>query len=123
VPVWHPDINPSEVDIPSSGITSVVWSTGFGRDHRWIEVPVFDGRGYPTHARGVTSCPGLYFIGLPWQHTWGSGRFCGVADDAEHLATHIASARRPADGLHWIAGTPESTYPADEYWTAPRTVA
>ena len=42
-------------------------------------MPVFDGRGYPTHGRGVTSCPGLYFLGLPWQHTWGSGRFAGVA--------------------------------------------
>ncbi|GAA3793558.1 MSMEG_0569 family flavin-dependent oxidoreductase [Amycolatopsis tucumanensis] len=123
VPVWQPDTEPSELDLHTSGITSVVWSTGFGRDHRWIEVPVFDGRGYPTHERGVTSCPGLYFIGLPWQHTWGSGRFCGVADDAEYLAAHIASTSRRTDGLHWIAGTPESTYPADEYWTAPRTVA
>ena len=121
VPVWEPGTTPSEPD--TSGITSVVWSTGFGRDHRWIDVPVFDGRGYPTHERGVTSCPGLYFLGLPWQYTWGSGRFCGVADDAEYLAAHIASASRPRDGLHWIAGTRESTFPADEYWTAPRTVA
>ena len=55
----------------------MIWSTGFSRDHRWIEVPVFDGRGYPMHRRGVTSCPGLYFLGLPWQHTWGSGRLRG----------------------------------------------
>lgn len=123
VPVWTPDTEPSELDL--SGITSVVWSTGFGRDHRWIDVPVFDGRGYPTHERGVTSCPGLYFIGLPWQHTWGSGRFCGVADDARHLVSHIASARRGgiANGVPWIAGTPEDTFPSDEYWTATRTVA
>ncbi|MET8760722.1 MSMEG_0569 family flavin-dependent oxidoreductase [Lentzea sp. NPDC004782] len=123
VPVWTPDAEPSELDL--SGITSVVWSTGFGRDHRWIDVPVFDGRGYPTHERGVTSCPGLYFIGLPWQHTWGSGRFCGVADDARHLVSHIASERRTgiASGVPWIAGTPEDTFPSDEYWTATRTVA
>ncbi|MCP2251117.1 MSMEG_0569 family flavin-dependent oxidoreductase [Lentzea aerocolonigenes] len=122
-PVWTPDTQPSELDL--SGITSVVWSTGFGRDHRWIDVPVFDGRGYPTHERGVTSCPGLYFIGLPWQHTWGSGRFCGVADDARHLVSHIASERRGgiATGVPWIAGTPEDTFPSDEYWTATRTVA
>lgn len=123
VPVWTPHTEPSELDM--SGITSVVWCTGFGRDHRWIDVPVFDGRGYPTHERGVTSCPGLYFIGLPWQHTWGSGRFCGVADDAEHLVSHIASVRRDgiAGGVPWIAGTPEDTFPSDEYWTATRTVA
>jgi len=32
---------------------------------------------------------GLYFIGLPWLHTWGSGRFLGIADDAQHLAEVI----------------------------------
>jgi putative flavoprotein involved in K+ transport len=50
---------------------------------------VFDGAGHPAHERGVTPSEGLYFIGLPWLHTWGSGRFCGVADDAEHLAEVI----------------------------------
>ncbi|HEY0451242.1 MSMEG_0569 family flavin-dependent oxidoreductase [Actinophytocola sp.] len=128
VPGWEPRTGPSEVDLEAAGITSVVWSTGFGRDHRWIEVPVFDGRGYPTHDRGVTSRPGLYFIGLPWQYTWGSGRFCGVAADAEYLASYIQtvqSVAKPGAGseVHWIAGTPDSTFPSDEYWTAPRTVA
>ncbi|HET6499979.1 MAG TPA: MSMEG_0569 family flavin-dependent oxidoreductase [Amycolatopsis sp.] len=125
VPVWEPGAEPSEEDIDAAGITSVVWCTGFGRDDRWIEVPVFDGRGYPTHQRGVTSCPGLYFVGLPWQYTWGSGRFCGVARDAEHLASRVVAAARPgaAGEVHWIAGTPESTFPSEEYWTAPRTVA
>jgi putative flavoprotein involved in K+ transport len=125
VPVWEPAVEPSELDLHASGITSVVWCTGFGRDYRWIDVPVFDGRGYPTHNRGVTSCPGLYFLGLPWQHTWGSGRFCGVADDADYLASYIASASPSgvAGEVPWIAGTPESTFPGDEYWTATRTTA
>jgi putative flavoprotein involved in K+ transport len=88
-------------------------------------VPVFDGRGYPTHLRGVTSCPGLYFLGLPWQHTWGSGRFCGVATDARYLAEQVASLRLNGGGhdVRWLAGTPASTYPADDDWIAPRTVA
>jgi putative flavoprotein involved in K+ transport len=125
VPVWEPGSAPSELDLAAAGITSVVWCTGFGRDYRWIQVPIFDGGGYPTHRRGVTSCPGLYFLGLPWQYTWGSGRFCGVADDAAYLASHIVAARRTGDtqGVPWIAGTPESTFPADEYWSATRTVA
>lgn len=76
-PVWEPERDPTQLDLGDTGITSVVWSTGFGRDDRWIEVPVFDGRGYPTHDRGVTTSPGLYFVGLPWQHTWGSGRLSG----------------------------------------------
>ncbi len=37
----------------------------------------------------VTPTPGLYFLGLPWQYTWGSGRFSGVARDAEFLAGRI----------------------------------
>jgi putative flavoprotein involved in K+ transport len=130
--VWEPGPeaeDPAELDLAAAGITGVIWSTGFGRDHRWIELPIFDGRGYPTHDRGVTSQPGLYFLGLPWQHTWGSGRFCGVGADAEHLLGEILRTRSDAvaDGLHWLAGTPSSTFPrfetTDEDWTAPHTVA
>jgi putative flavoprotein involved in K+ transport len=105
-PVWEPAVEEESLDL--AGITSVVWSTGFRRDDSWIRVPVFDGRGYPTHRRGVTARPGLYFVGLPWQHTWGSGRFGGVADDAAYLADQIA-ARRMQPGVRWIAGLPRTT--------------
>lgn len=64
-------------------------SIGFRTDYRWLRAGVFDGEGHPTHNRGVTAVPGLYFLGLPWQHTWGSGRFAGVARDAEYLADRI----------------------------------
>src|SRR5882757_8348945 len=59
-PVWQPGPEadePYELDLAEAGITTVIWSTGFGRDNRWIELPIFDGRGYPTHDRGVTSQP------------------------------------------------------------------
>jgi putative flavoprotein involved in K+ transport len=109
--------------LAEAGITSVVWCTGFHRDLRWVHVPVFDGRGYPTHVRGVTSCPGLYFLGLPWQHTWGSGRFSGIARDAEHLAERISttSRRRATEEVRWIAGTATETYP-DLDWFLPRVM-
>ncbi len=122
-PVWTPEREPTRLGLDDSGITSLIWSTGFGRDDRWIEVPVFDGRGYPTHDRGVTSSPGLYFLGLPWQHTWGSGRLSGVADDAAHLAERITTGTRSEHLFRWIAGTSTSTYPRDDEWVAPRTVA
>jgi putative flavoprotein involved in K+ transport len=120
-PVWAPESEPTHVDLGDTGITSVIWSTGFGRDDRWIEVPVFDGRGYPTHDRGVTSSPGLYFLGLPWQHTWGSGRLSGVAEDAAYLTERITTG--PDHVYRWIAGTSASTFPRDDEWVAPRTVA
>jgi putative flavoprotein involved in K+ transport len=106
VPVWEPDGLPGSLDLRESGVTSVIWSTGFARDHRWIEVPVFDGRGYPMHWRGVTSCPGLYFLGLPWQNSWGSGRFEAVGRDAEFLAGHIDASRRLADVCGTLTGAP-----------------
>ncbi|MCA2217167.1 MSMEG_0569 family flavin-dependent oxidoreductase [Jidongwangia harbinensis] len=113
VPVWQPGAPVGAIDLAAEGVTAVVWATGYHRDHRWIEVPVFDGRGYPTHERGVTSCPGLYFLGLPWQYTWGSGRFAGVARDAEHLCAAITATRRRqvTEGVSWLAGTPTETYP------------
>ena len=80
-----------------------------------VEIPVFDGRGYPTHLRGITSCPGLYFLGLPWQHTWGSGRLCGVGADAGYLARQIAAFGARQE-VRWIAGTTASTYPSDDDW-------
>ncbi len=89
--VWHPETEPLELDYAAAGITSVIWSMGFGTDYRWIEVPIFDGKGYPSHTRGITSVPGIYFLGLPWQYTWGSGRFSGVAADAQFLAQAIAA--------------------------------
>jgi putative flavoprotein involved in K+ transport len=87
--VWAPCAERSEVDYRSAGITSIVWCIGFRTDYSWIDLPVFNGRGQPTHVRGVTSVPGVYFLGLPWLYTWGSGRFSGVARDAEYLAEHI----------------------------------
>lgn len=83
---WAPDRDPLTLDLASAGVTSIVWAIGYRPDYSWLRVGVFDGTGRPTHTRGVTAVPGLYFVGLPWMHTWGSGRFLGVAQDAEHVA-------------------------------------
>ena len=88
-PVWTPEADPTDLDLAAEGITSVVWAIGYRPDYRWVGVGVFDGHGRPTHTRGVTSVPGLYFLGLPWLHTWGSGRFLGFARDAEHISSCI----------------------------------
>ncbi|MHC5907358.1 MSMEG_0569 family flavin-dependent oxidoreductase [Streptomyces sp. S6] len=111
-PVWEPDDPTRTLDLAEAGVTSVVWATGFTRDHRWIEIPAFDGRGYPMHRRGVGSVPGLYFLGLPWQHTWGSGRFEAVGRDAEFLAGHIDASRRLADVCGTLTGAPSTLAPA-----------
>ena len=85
-PVWQPPAATPVLDLTEAGISTVIWSIGYNLDFRWIQVPVFDHRNYPLHERGITPIPGLYFLGLPWLYTWGSGRFSGVAQDAQHLA-------------------------------------
>ncbi|WP_306565996.1 MSMEG_0569 family flavin-dependent oxidoreductase [Aquabacterium sp.] len=90
-PVWQPDAGHTGLDLAAAGITSVIWCIGFKPDFTWLDAPVFNGRGQPVHHRGVTQQSGLYFLGLPWLHTWGSGRFSGVARDALYLAEKIAS--------------------------------
>lgn len=88
-PVWSPTAVPTELDLAASGISSIVWTTGFRSDWSWVDLPMFDGTGYPTHKRGITSIDGAYVVGLPWLYTWGSGRFVGIGRDAEFVADHI----------------------------------
>jgi len=88
-PMWVPPCERDAFDYRAAGINSIVWCIGFRTDYGWLDLPVFNGRGQPSHVRGVTPLPGVYFIGLPWLYTWGSGRFSGVSRDAEYLAEHI----------------------------------
>jgi putative flavoprotein involved in K+ transport len=70
---------------------AVIWATGFAIDHSFVQVPVFDDAGRLMHRRGVTAAPGLYFLGLTWQHTRGSALLGWVKDDAEFIANRIAA--------------------------------
>jgi putative flavoprotein involved in K+ transport len=75
-------------------VANVIWCTGFGPDHSWIDLPVF-GEREPLHHRGiVASEPGLYFVGLFFLYAMSSGFLPGVGRDAEHVARHIASRGR-----------------------------
>jgi putative flavoprotein involved in K+ transport len=77
----------SELDVDA-----VIWATGYRPDHSWIELPVRDPEGRVRHRRGVTDVPGLYFLGLSWQHTRGSGLLGWVKDDAKFIAAQIDAA-------------------------------
>jgi putative flavoprotein involved in K+ transport len=70
---------------------TVICATGFGLDHSWIHAPVFGADGHLVHERGVTASPGLYFLGLPWQHTRGSALLGWVKNDAAYLADRISA--------------------------------
>lgn len=88
-PVWKPEAERPTLDLAASGVTCVIWCIGFTPGFGFVDAPVFNGRGQPVHLRGITQVPGLYFLGLPWLHTWGSGRFSGIARDAQYLAEVI----------------------------------
>ncbi|MBC7760705.1 MAG: MSMEG_0569 family flavin-dependent oxidoreductase [Candidatus Saccharibacteria bacterium] len=96
-PIWRPAAEPEALDLAATVVSTVIWSIGYRADYRWVKVGVFDGAGHPTHHRGVTSADGLYFLGLPWLYTWGSGRFASIARDSEYLADVIEQAVLVAD--------------------------
>ncbi|MGA9533940.1 MAG: hypothetical protein WBR18_14565 [Anaerolineales bacterium] len=77
----------------TAGIGSIVWATGYDFDFSWVNFSIFDEYGYPKHQRGVTSVPGLYFLGLHWLYTIKSGLLSGVGADAAHIAEHMESRR------------------------------
>jgi putative flavoprotein involved in K+ transport len=70
-------------------VDAVIWATGYRADYSWIDLPIFDAAGRLRHRRGVTDVPGLYFLGLTWQHTRGSALIGWVKDDAEFIAGQI----------------------------------
>jgi len=76
-----------------SDLGAVVWATGYAADHGWLEVDAFDERGRPAHVRGVSTEPGVYFLGLPWLSQRGSSFIWGVWHDARHIADRIAIQR------------------------------
>jgi putative flavoprotein involved in K+ transport len=88
------DISATEVSFSDGSRlnpSAVIWATGFALDQSFVQLPVFDDNGRLVHQRGVTSSPGLYFLGLPWQHTRGSALLGWVKHDAEFLAARIAT--------------------------------
>ncbi|WP_136620076.1 MULTISPECIES: flavin-containing monooxygenase [Mesorhizobium] len=82
------------LNLAEAGIGSIIWATGFTVDYNWLKVDVFDEKGKPKHQRGVSTEPGIYFLGLPWQSRRGSSFIWGVWHDAQHVADHISTQRK-----------------------------
>jgi len=81
------------LDLAKAGITTILWATGFEQDYSWMDVDAFDVSGRPAHRRGVSTEPGVYFLGLPWQSRRGSSFIWGVWHDAKFIADHITKQR------------------------------
>jgi putative flavoprotein involved in K+ transport len=71
-------------------VDAIVWATGYRPDFSWIDVPNVKGASDRiVHRRGVTDAPGLFFVGLTWQHTRGSALIGFVDDDAALISGRI----------------------------------
>jgi putative flavoprotein involved in K+ transport len=95
----HPDPDgvhsPPSLDLDAAGISTVIWSTGFGGRFDYLEPDVLDERGTPRHDGVRTDVPGLYVLGFPWLTCRRSGLVSGILDDArlvaDALTAHLAS--------------------------------
>jgi putative flavoprotein involved in K+ transport len=89
------DGKPMLADGRALGVANVIWCTGFRNDYAWIRFPLpMDADGFPEQERGaVPSSPGLYFVGLPFLHSFASTLIIGAGRDSERVAKHILSRR------------------------------
>lgn len=101
-----------ELDLAAAGVSTIVWATGFGFDYSWLHADAFDAHGRPRHQRGVSTEPGIYFLGLPWQIRRGSSFIWGAWHDAKYIADQIQIQR----GYAAYSGVAEPVWsaPADE---------
>lgn len=85
----------SFTDGATAAYDAVIWATGYSTNHSWIDVPeATDQHGRVIQKRGMTPSPGLYTLGVTWQHTRGSALLGWVGADAAYLAAHITSRNR-----------------------------
>jgi putative flavoprotein involved in K+ transport len=81
---------PLGLDLRSGEISTIIWATGYRPDLSWLHVPVLDRKGRVIHDGGVTACPGLYLIGMPFLRRRKSSFIDGAASDAAELTSHLA---------------------------------
>ena len=89
-------------------VANVIWATGFRPDFSWIERLATDADGWPVEQRGVSSTPGLYFLGLPFQYGVNSMLIHGASRDAGYVVDRIAErvlAAGRARGVEPMAAT------------------
>lgn len=88
-PVAAPSGAPRSLDLRAAGTSTVIWATGYRRAYPWLRVPALGPDGELVHERGVTRVPGLYALGLRFQHRRSSHFIGGVGRDAAFLADRI----------------------------------
>jgi len=82
---------PLVIDLRSGDIRTIIWATGYRPNYSWLEVPLFDHKGYVRHDGGIVQSPGMYIMGMPFLRRRKSTLIDGAGDDARDLSIHLAS--------------------------------
>jgi len=94
-PADEPDLNATcassatALDLGHQGIRSIIWATGFVGDFGFLQNLINGGNGGVVHRNGISSVPGLYFVGLPWLRMRKSGIINGIVEDAAFIAERV----------------------------------
>jgi putative flavoprotein involved in K+ transport len=88
-PTRVPDDVPVSLDLAGSGITTIIWATGYRPDYSWLELPVLNRKGMVDHDGGIVRSPGMYLMGMPFLRRRKSGLIDGAGDDARELTAHL----------------------------------
>jgi putative flavoprotein involved in K+ transport len=76
-------------------VRTVIWATGFRQDFSWIHMPAVAGEcSQPREQQELSSTPGLFFLGFPWQPSRGSALVGWVGKDAGRLAARLQTKER-----------------------------
>jgi putative flavoprotein involved in K+ transport len=71
--------------ILEADVSTVIWGHWLRPRLAWIDAPILDELRYPRQVRGVAAVPGLFFLGLLWQHSQASAFLVGPALDGPYL--------------------------------------
>ncbi len=79
------------LDVDKSGVSTVVWCTGFGPNLSWLPRLVSD-RGLPVLENGHAAVlPALWFVGMPWQSTRASAILHGMPLDIQRAVAGVTA--------------------------------
>ena len=69
----------------------------------WLTIVIIAAQkyGYPLQYRGASTTRGLYFVGLPFLHSFASMLIGGAGRDTERVAEQIAARPRARSFLVW----------------------
>ena len=92
VPAPLPPLSVDDIrtlNLREENVGAIIWAMGYGFSYDWVKLPIVDAKGAPVQQRGVTACPGVYFLGLHWTHTFRSAILAFMGGDASYIADHM----------------------------------